>query len=83
MEAYYQGVRLRKLYDEYLGSHFSIEIYNTQTTDLDKTKTTAQCINAGLWPPDKDQKWGALNWQPIPVHAEPLNLDTVIHLENI
>ncbi|KAJ8967045.1 hypothetical protein NQ314_003162 [Rhamnusium bicolor] len=37
-----------------------------------------QLVNAGLWPPEADQKWGPLNWQPIPIHYEPLEEDMLL-----
>lgn len=40
-------------------------------------------VNAGLWPPDKDQKWGPLNWQPIPVSYESLDEDSVSMSANL
>lgn len=36
-----------------------------------------QLVNAGLWPPKGDQVWGPLEWQPIPIHSEPLEQDMV------
>lgn len=60
-----------------MGDHYSPLLYYVQTTDVDRTKVTAQCINSGLWPPDADNKWGPLDWQPIPTNAEPLDTDNV------
>ncbi|GLV33616.1 uncharacterized protein CBL_21233 [Carabus blaptoides fortunei] len=39
---------------------------------------TAQLMNAGIWPPNKQQKWGPLNWQPIPVRFDILNEDNLL-----
>ena len=75
---YEHGVYLRKRYGDFLGEHYSPSTYYVQTTDVDRTKVSAQCINAGLWPPSSAQKWGALDWLPIPTNSEPLNSDNLL-----
>lgn len=77
-QLYEMGKYFRKRYGNFLGDDYTAEKYYTQTTDVDRTRASAEVINAGLWPPPEKQKWGSLNWQPIPVHAEPLSLDSVI-----
>lgn len=77
LDLYNTGIFLRDRYGKFLGTHYSPDIYYTQSTDVDRTKASVQLVNAGLWPPQGDQKWGSLDWQPIPVHSEPLAQDNV------
>ncbi|GJQ75346.1 hypothetical protein Trydic_g23525 [Trypoxylus dichotomus] len=72
------GQELRNRYNSFLGDLYSANIYYSQSTDVDRTLASVQVINAGIWEPKKDQKWSNLNWQPIPVHYEPLNEDTLL-----
>ncbi|KAB0791597.1 hypothetical protein PPYR_03397 [Photinus pyralis] len=72
------GLFLRNRYGHFIGTHYSPDIYYVQTTGVDRTKMTAQCINAGFWAPNNDQYWGILNWQPIPVNSEPLDTDNLL-----
>jgi len=78
LQLYEHGKYLRNRYGKFLGTHYSPDLYYVQATDVDRTKVTAQCINSGLWPPEADQKWGPLDWQPIPVHSEPLDTDNLL-----
>lgn len=77
MELYELGKYLRSRYGQFLGDIYDPTEYYTQSTDVDRTKASVEVVNAGLWPPKGEQKWGPLDWQPIPVHSEPLNTDKV------
>lgn len=77
MDLYNVGKYLRQRYGKFLGTRYNPNEYYTQSTDVDRTKASMQLVNAGLWPPDSDQQWGPLDWQPIPIHSEPLNDDSV------
>lgn len=77
MKLFEFGEFLRKRYGNFLGDLYYPDQYYTQATDVDRTKASVQLINAGLWKPAEIQKWGSLDWQPIPVHSEPLNQDKV------
>lgn len=76
-QLYNIGKFLRDRYDKFLGTHYSPDEYYVQSTGVDRTKVSLQTINAGLWPPEESQKWGPLDWQPIPVNSEPLDDDSV------
>lgn len=76
-QLYNIGKFIRNRYNKFLGTFYSPDEYYTQSTGVDRTKVSMQMVNAGLWPPSKDQKWGPLDWQPIPVNAEPLDEDMV------
>ncbi|RZB39347.1 venom acid phosphatase Acph-1 [Asbolus verrucosus] len=78
LDMYNTGKFLRERYGKFLGTHYYPKQYYTQSTDVDRTKASLQMINAGLWPPEADQKWGPLDWQPIPVHSEPLAQDQLL-----
>ncbi|XP_074039574.1 prostatic acid phosphatase isoform X2 [Leptinotarsa decemlineata] len=72
------GKFLRERYGSFLGTHYSPDEYYTQSTGVDRTKVSMQMVNAGLWPPVGEQKWGPLDWQPIPVSSEPLDQDSLL-----
>ncbi|KAK4878734.1 hypothetical protein RN001_011240 [Aquatica leii] len=75
---YQHGVFLRNRYDHFLGHYYTPDLYYVQCTEAERTQVTAQCINAGLWPPHRSQQVANLYWQPIPTHAEPLNSDSLL-----
>lgn len=77
LQLYNIGKFLRERYDHFLGKIYDPDEYYAQSTDVDRTITSVQVLNAALWPPEPQQKWGPINWQPIPVHIEPLSTDTV------
>lgn len=78
------GKYLRNRYNTFLGERYTPNLFYTQSTDVDRTKASVQVVNAGLWPPKGEQVWGPLLWQPIPVHAEPLDEDMVrVSMQNI
>lgn len=78
MEVYEIGRFLRNRYQNFLGDYYSPDEYYAQSTDVDRTKASSLLLNAGLWPPKTIQVWGNLDWQPIPVYAEPLNQDMLL-----
>lgn len=81
MQLYNIGKYLRQRYDKFLGRIYEPDQYYVQTTDVDRTKTSLQVLNAALWPPEPVQQWGPLNWQPIPIHTEPLSMDSVSKID--
>ncbi|CAG9770170.1 unnamed protein product [Ceutorhynchus assimilis] len=78
IQLYEVGKFLRERYHKFLGDHYWPDEFFTQSTDVDRTKASMQLINSGLWPPKSIQVWGPLNWQPVPVHAEPLSQDSLL-----
>ncbi|CAG9854000.1 unnamed protein product [Phyllotreta striolata] len=72
------GRYFRQRYGNFLGDRYSPDEFYTQSTDVDRTKASMQLVNAGLWPPKGDQQWGPLHWQPIPIHSEPLEEDSLL-----
>lgn len=77
MQLFNVGKYLRQRYNKFLGKIYEPDLYYAQATDVDRTKTSVQVLNAALWPPEVLQQWGPLKWQPIPVHSEPLKMDSV------
>lgn len=71
------GKFLRERYGKFLGVNFTPDLFYTQSTDSDRAQASVQLVNAALWPPSSEQKWGPLDWQPVPVHYEPLDQDSV------
>ncbi|CAH1981629.1 unnamed protein product [Acanthoscelides obtectus] len=78
LQLYEIGQFLRNRYGKFLGTLYSPHMYYTQSTGVDRTKASMQMVNAGLWPPVGDQRWGPLAWQPVPVNAEPLEQDSLL-----
>lgn len=78
MQLYHIGKFLHERYGKFLGTRYTSDKFYAQATGVDRTKVSLQTVNAGLWPPDEDQKWGPLDWQPIPVNAESLDDDSVM-----
>ncbi|CAG9820084.1 unnamed protein product [Phaedon cochleariae] len=78
MQLFNVGKYLRERYGSFLGNHYSPEEYYTQSTGVDRTKVSMQLVNAGLWPPQGDQRWGPLDWQPVPITAEKLEEDMLL-----
>ncbi|XP_049806282.1 venom acid phosphatase Acph-1-like [Schistocerca nitens] len=79
LSQYEQGKWLHQRYGEFLGNTYSPQILAAQSTDVDRTIMSAQLELAGLLPPNDEQRWNPeLNWQPIPVHSQPLALDDLL-----
>lgn len=67
LNMYNLGVHLREIYDEFLGDAYTYEILKMRTTEYPLSMLSAQLVNAGLWPPSKNQTWHEdMKWQPIP-----------------
>lgn len=78
-QQYEQGKFLRNRYSDFLGDFYLSGLYWAQSTDIDRTRMSAQVLNAGLFPPKGYQKWNKeLDWQPIPVHYEPYDEDKML-----
>ncbi|EDO35543.1 predicted protein, partial [Nematostella vectensis] len=78
-QEYYLGKFLRNRYMEstnFLNSSYIRNQVYCRSTDKDRTIMSAQAQLNGLYPPKGPQKWRHnLDWQPIPVHVVPKNLD--------
>lgn len=76
---YELGKFIRKRYSKFLDDTYSPNKVKFRSTDVDRTKMSAQLVAAALYKPVSAQRWNRnLDWQPIPIHSEPLNDDRVI-----
>lgn len=61
------GQYLRKRYNNFLGPIYHPDEVKVVTSDINRTKMTAQLITSGLYPTSPKQQWHTeQNWQPIP-----------------
>ncbi|KAG8263237.1 prostatic acid phosphatase-like [Homalodisca vitripennis] len=78
-QQYELGQFLRDRYGQFLGEEFSNDQVRLQSTGVDRALMSAQLVSAGLFPPVGYQKWNpGLDWQPIPIHSQPLDEDTLL-----
>ncbi|XP_063908693.1 venom acid phosphatase Acph-1-like [Zophobas morio] len=62
------GRYLKSVYGDFLGDVYTEDIVDVRSTDVTRTKMSAQLVLAGLFPPSPIQLWNEdLMWQPIPV----------------
>lgn len=51
-----------------MGADYTEDKVYVRSTDVTRTKMSAELVLAGLFPPSEIQTWNKnLNWQPIPV----------------
>ena len=73
------GKWLRRRYKMFLSSTYNSSDIYVQSSDVDRTLSSAQANLAGLYPPKKNQIWNSdLMWQPIPIHTKPVKIDNLI-----
>ncbi|XP_050534683.1 prostatic acid phosphatase-like [Daktulosphaira vitifoliae] len=73
------GRFIRKRYSGFLDLLYSPDKVTFWSTDVDRTKMSAQLVAAALYKPIGNQKWNKhLEWQPIPIHTEKLNNDQLL-----
>lgn len=79
LQQYEQGKFLRERYSDFLGEFYLPSLFWAQSTDVDRTRMSAQLLSVGLFPPKGYQRWNEeLDWQPIPVHYEPYDNDKLL-----
>ncbi|XP_046741603.1 venom acid phosphatase Acph-1-like [Diprion similis] len=67
--AYELGLFLRSRYGDWLGNEYLNQTSQFRSSNVDRVIMSTQLLAAGLYPPDKLQRWNRmLDWQPIPVH---------------
>ena len=78
LQMYNLGAFLQSRYKVLLGDFYSPKRLYVRSSDNDRCLMSAGALLAGLQPPSAAEIWlPGLNWQPIPVHATPRNLDKV------
>ena len=66
---YTLGRFLRMKYGRFLKDLYTQETVIGVSSEYDRTKMSLQLVLAGLFPPNREQKWNLmLNWQPIPTN---------------
>lgn len=78
------GRYLKNLYEDFLGDVYTEDYVDVRSTDVTRTKMSAQLVLAGLFPPSEIQLWNQdLVWQPIPVAYKTAAEEDVIRLGNV
>ncbi len=81
MEQEYElGAWVRQRYQNTLiGEYYRFDQVLTNSSDYDRCLMSAECFLAGLYPTHFDGLWNKkyITWQPIPVHAKPIEQDNV------
>lgn len=78
LQMYQNGLFIRDRYNEFLNSYLTDKVLYARATDSDRAINSAQLVAAGIWPPNEEQKWGPINWQPVPVRSDALNEDNLL-----
>ncbi|XP_030767717.1 venom acid phosphatase Acph-1-like [Sitophilus oryzae] len=60
------GGELRKRFDDFLNSTWNINYLDVRSTNVNRTKMSAELMLAGLYPARGSQIWSNLFWLPIP-----------------
>lgn len=80
-ERHYEfGQWLKNRYKHFLPVEYSNKDIYIRSTSVDRALMSAAVNLAGLYKPDKNEKWNdnvGNFWQPIPIHSVPRHQDTV------
>lgn len=81
MGEYNLGLYLKSLYGDFLGEDWTEDKVYVRSTDVTRTKMSAQLVLAGLFPPSDILTWNnQLLWIPVPVAYKPDSEEDVIAL---
>lgn len=73
------GKWLRQRYNDLVGEKYNFEEMRVRSTDVDRTLMSAQSNLAGFYPPKANDVWNTnLDWQPIPIHTIPEDMDELL-----
>lgn len=76
---YKLGKILRQRFDKFLGSRFNISEFKAESTGVERAQATIMAVNAGLWPPAKEQRFSKdFAWMPVPVFMTNLDDDMLL-----
>lgn len=77
---YKLGKYLRRRYQKLIGDTYSSNRVYIQSTDTDRTISSALCNAAGLFAPSAKEIWQpSIKWQPVPIHTVPKPDDYVLY----
>lgn len=83
LHSYQVGQYLRRRYNDLLSKLYLRDEVQVRTTNFERTKMTALCVLAGLYPPEELQQWHpSLMWQPIPYDTLPVETDDLHYWYN-
>lgn len=76
-QAYNLGLYLKSKYGHILSRNYRSEEIFIKSTDLDRSKMSAQCVVAGLYSPFNVTEWKGRNtpWIPFPLHTTEISRD--------
>ncbi|XP_015374834.1 PREDICTED: prostatic acid phosphatase-like [Diuraphis noxia] len=76
---YELGKFIRKRYSGFLDILYSSKKVTFKSTDVDRTLMSAQLVASAMYKPVGVQQWNRyLEWQPVPIHSEPLKDDRLL-----
>ncbi|CAI6369223.1 unnamed protein product [Macrosiphum euphorbiae] len=76
---YELGKFIRKRYSGFLDVLYSSKKVTFRSTDVDRTIMSAQLVASAMYKPVGVQQWNRhLEWQPVPIHSEPLKDDRLL-----
>ncbi|XP_030762850.1 venom acid phosphatase Acph-1-like isoform X2 [Sitophilus oryzae] len=76
---YNLGYELRNRFDSFLETSWNINYVDTRSTDVNRTKMSAELVLASLYPARLSQIWSSLFWLPIPYNYYPYTEDKEIY----
>ncbi|XP_017135084.1 venom acid phosphatase Acph-1 [Drosophila miranda] len=83
VELYKIGKQLRRRYRDFLAPYYQPDMIRAQSSASPRTMMSLQMVLAGLFPPENTpMEWNLmLNWQPIPILAEPEETDVCLRMK--
>ncbi|XP_039289379.1 prostatic acid phosphatase isoform X1 [Nilaparvata lugens] len=76
LQMYRVGTQLRDLYDGFVDTIYSDKELFATSTQVPRTFMSAACVLAGLYEPDRHQKWSeTILWSPVPVWTDDHYID--------
>ncbi|KAL5234543.1 hypothetical protein ACI65C_001953 [Semiaphis heraclei] len=76
---YELGKFIKKRYSGFLDVLYSSKKVTFKSTDVDRTLMSAQLVASAIYKPVGVQQWNRyLEWQPVPIHSEPLKDDRLL-----
>lgn len=81
-QAYNLGLLLKSKYGHILSKNYQSDEIFIKSTDLDRSKMSAQCVVAGLYSPSNTTEWKGRNtpWIPFPLHTTEISQDWLANI---